>query len=103
MKVCRYVCVLVIILIMAIFTMSEGSRKIKIGYDIMEMENELAMLLEEGKRLKFESGRLRKPEKISMKVNDMELGLSIKKEEDIAVVKKIYKRMDKKLFGKIEA
>jgi len=83
--------------------MSEGSRKIKIGYDIMEMENELAMLLEEGKRLKFESGRLRKPEKISMKVNDMELGLSIKKEEDIAVVKKIYKRMDKKLFGKIEA
>ena len=103
MKICRYVCVLIIILIMAIFTMSEGSRKIKIGYDIMEMENELAMLSEEGKRLKFESGRLRKQEKISMKVNDMELGLSIKEDEDIAVVKKDHKRMNKKLLGKIEA
>ena len=89
MKVCRYVCVLVIILIMAIFTMSEGSRKIKIGYDIMKMENELARLSEESKKLKFRSGKLRKPEKISMKVKDMDLGLSIKEDEDIAVVKKI--------------
>ncbi|MCP4266271.1 MAG: hypothetical protein GY777_11970 [Candidatus Brocadiaceae bacterium] len=103
MKICRYVCVLVIILIMAIFTMSEGSRKIKIGYDIMAMENELAMLLEDCKRLKFESGKLRKPEKISMKVKNMELGLSIKEDEDIAVVKKSHKRMNNKLLGKIEA
>ncbi|MHC4267967.1 MAG: hypothetical protein ACYSTS_05835 [Planctomycetota bacterium] len=103
MKVCRYVCVLVIILIMAIFTMSEGSRKIKIGYDIMRMENELARLSEESKKLRFKSGKLRKPEKISMKVKDMDLGLSIKEDEDIAVVKKFHKNLNKKLFGKIEA
>ncbi len=103
MKVCRYVCVLVIILIMAIFTMSEGSRKIKIGYDIMRMENELARLSEESKKLRFKSGKLRKPEKISMKVKDMDLGLSINEDEDIAVVKKFHKNLNKKLFGKIEA
>ncbi len=103
MKVCRYVCVLVIILIMAIFTMSEGSRKIIIGYDIMKMENELARLSEESKKLKFRSDKLRKPEKISMKVKDMELGLSIKEDEDIAVVKKSHKHLTKKLLGKIEA
>ncbi len=103
MKICRYVCVLVIILIMAIFTMSEGSRKIRIGYDIMAMENEVAMLSEEGIRLKFESGRLRKPEKISLKVKVMELGLSIKEDEDVAVVKKSHKRVNIKLLGKIEA
>ncbi len=83
--------------------MSEGSRKIKIGYDIMKMENEIAMLSEESKRLKFKSGKLRKPEKISMKVNDMNLGLSIKEDEDIAVVRKSHKRINKKLAGKIEA
>ncbi len=103
MKVCRYVCVLVIILIMAIFTMSEGSREIKIGYNIMKMENELARLSEENKKLKFKSVKLRKPEKISMKVKDMDLGLSIKEDEDIAVVKESYKYLNKKLLGKVEA
>jgi hypothetical protein len=83
--------------------MSEGSRKIKIGYDIMRMENELARLSEESKKLRFKSGKLRKPEKISMKVKDMDLGLSIKEDEDIAVVKKFHKNLNKKLFGKIEA
>ena len=47
MKVCRYGCILVVILIMAIFTMSEGSRKIQIGYDITRMEDELVRLSEE--------------------------------------------------------
>ncbi len=103
MKVCRYVCVLVIILIMAIFTMSEGSREIKIGYNIMKMENELVRLSEENKKLKFKSVKLRKPEKISMKVKDMDLGLSIKEDEDIAVVKESYKYLNKKLLGKVEA
>ncbi len=103
MKVCRYVCVLVIILIMAIFTMSEGSRKIKIGYDIMKMENELVRLSEESKKLMFKSGQLRKHEKISMKVKDMDLGLSIKEDDDIAVVKKSHKHLSKILPGKVEA
>lgn len=103
MRVCRYVCVLIIILIMAIFTMSEGSRKIKIGYNIMEMENELARLSEESKKLKLESAKLKKPEKISMKIKDMNLGLSIKEEEDIAVVKKSHKNLSKRLPRKIEA
>ncbi len=103
MKVCRYCCVLVVILIMAIFTMAEGSRKIQIGYDITRMENELMRLSEESKRLKSKSGKLRKPDKISMKVKDMKLDLSVQKDEDIAVVKKSHKHLDKKLGSKIEA
>lgn len=103
MKVCRYSCILVIILIMAIFTMSEGSRKIQIGYDITRMEDELARLSEESKKLKFKSAKLKKTEKISMKVKDMKLDLSIQKDEDIAVVKKSHKYLDKKLGNKIEA
>ncbi len=103
MKVCRYGCVLVVILIMAIFTMAEGSRKIQIGYDITRMENELVRLSEESKRLKSKSGKLRKPDKISMKVKTMKLDLSIQEDEDIAVVKKFPKHMDKKPGNKIEA
>lgn len=103
MKICRYGCILVVILIMAILTMSEGSRKIQIGYDITRMEDELARLSEESKKLKFKSHKLKKPEKISMKVKDMKLDLSIQKDEDIAVVKKSHKYLDKKLGSKIEA
>ncbi|MBT3879960.1 MAG: hypothetical protein HON76_22055 [Candidatus Scalindua sp.] len=103
MKVCRYGCVLVVILIMAIFTMAEGSRKIQIGYDITRMENELVRLSEESKRLKSKSDKLRKPDKISMKVKNMKLDLSIEDDENIAVVKKYPKHLDKKPGNKIEA
>ncbi|GAX62082.1 valyl-tRNA synthetase [Candidatus Scalindua japonica] len=103
MKVCRYGCILVVILIMAIFTMSEGSRKIQIGYDITRMEYELARLSEESKKLKFKSNELKKPEKISMKVKNMKLDLSVQQDEDIAVAKESHKHLDKKLEHKIEA
>ena len=103
MGVCRYSCILVVILIMAIFTMSEGSRKIQIGYDITRMEDELARLSEESKKLKFKSDKLKKTEKISMKVKDMKLDLSVPKDEDISVVIKSHRHLDKKLGSKIEA
>ncbi len=103
MKVCRYCCILVIILIMAIFTMSESSRKIQIGYDITRMEDELMRLSEESKSLEFKSGKLKKADKISMKIKDMKLDLSVQKNEDIAVVKKSHKHLDRKLESKIEA
>ena len=103
MKVCRYGCILVVILIMAIFTMTEGSRKIQIGYDITRMENELVRLSEESKKLKFKSGKLKKVDKISMKVKDMKLNLSVQKDEEIAVVKKSHRHLDKQLGSKIEA
>ena len=103
MKVCRYSCILVVILIMAIFTMAEGTKKIQIGYDITRMEDELARLSEESKKLKFKSAKLKKTEKISMKVKDMKLNLSVQKDEEIAVVKKSHKYLDKKLGNKIEA
>jgi hypothetical protein len=88
---------------MAIFTMTEGSRKIQIGYDITRMENELVRLSEESKKLKFKSGKLKKADKISMRVKDMKLNLSIQNDEDIAVVKKYHNHLDKKLGRKIEA
>ncbi len=103
MGVCRYSCILVVILIMAIFTMSEGSRKIQIGYDITRMEDELARLSEESKKLKFKSDKLKKTEKISMKVKDMKLDLSVPKDEYISVVKKSHRHLDKKLGSKIES
>jgi cell division protein FtsL len=103
MKVCRYGCILLVILIMAIFTMAEGSRKIQIGYDITRMENELVRLSEERKKLKFKSDKLRKQDKISMKVKDMKLNLSIQEDEDIAIVKKPPERLEKEPGNKIEA
>ncbi len=103
MKVCRYGCILVVILIMAIFTMAEGSRKIQIGYDITRMENELVRLSEESKRLKFKSGKLRKQDKIAMKVKDMKLNLGVQEDEDIAVVKKSPEHLKKEPGNKIEA
>lgn len=103
MKVCRYGCILVVLLVMAIFTMSEGSRIIKIGYDVTEMENELAKLSEEGKKLRFRSDKLKRPELISLKVKDMKLDLIVQEDEGIAIVKKSHKSLNKRLPGKIEA
>ena len=103
MKVGRYGCILVIILIMAIFIMSEGSRKIQIGYDIARMEDELVRLSEERKKLIFKSDKLKKPEMISMKVQDMKLNLKVQEDEEIAIVKKSPEHLDKKLESKIEA
>ncbi len=103
MKVCRYGCILVVLLVMAIFTMSEGSRIIKIGYDVAKMENELARLSEESKKLRFKSDKLKRPELISLKVKDMKLDLIVPEEEGIAIVKKSHKSLSKRLLGKIEA
>ncbi len=103
MKVCRYGCILVVLLVMAIFTMSEGSRIIKIGYEVTRAESELARLSEEIKKLRFKSGKLKRSEKIALKVEDMNLGLSIHKDEDIAVAKKSHKSLNQKLHGKVKA
>ena len=103
MKVCRYGCILGVLLVMAIFTMSEGSRIIKIGYDVTKMENELARLSEESKKLRFKSDKLRRPEMISLKVKDMKLDLIVQEEEGIAIAKESHKKLNKRLPGKIEA
>ena len=103
MKVCRYGCILVVLLVMAIFTMSERSRIIKIGYDVTKMEDELARLSEESKKLRFKSDKLKKPEMISLKVKGMKLDLIVQEEESIAIAKESHKKLNKRLPGKIEA
>jgi len=103
MKVCRYGFILVVLVVMAIFTMSEGSRIIKIGYDVTKMENELSRLSEECKKLRFKSDKLKSPEMISLKVKGMKLDLIVQEEEGIAIVKKSHKSLNKRLPGKIEA
>ena len=103
MKVCRYGCILGVLLVMAIFTMSEGSRIIKIGYDVTKMENELARLSEESKKLRFKSDKLKRPEMITLKVKDMKLDLIVQEEESISIAKESHKKLNKRLLGKIEA
>ena len=94
---------LVVLSVMAIFTMSEGSRIIKIGYDVTKMEDELARLSEESKKLRFKSDKLKKPEMISLKVKDMKLDLIVQEDESIAIAKESHKKLNKRLPGKIEA
>ncbi len=103
MKVCRYGCILGVLLVMAIFTMSEGSRILKIGYDVTKMENELARLSEESKKLRFKSDKLKRPEMITLKVKDMKLDLIVQEEESISIAKESHKKLNKRLPGKIEA
>jgi len=103
MRIYRYGCILVVLLVMAIFTMSEGSRIIKIGYDVTKMEDELARLSEESKKLRFKSDKLKKPEMISLKVKDMKLDLIVQEEESIAIAKESHKKLNKRLPSKIEA
>ena len=103
MRIYRYGCILVVLLVMAIFTMSEGSRIIKIGYDVTKMEDELARLSEESKKLRFKSDKLKRPEMISLKVKDMKLDLIVQEEESIAIAKESHKKLNKRLPGKIEA
>jgi cell division protein FtsL len=103
MRIYRYGCILVVLLVMAIFTMSEGSRIIKIGYDVTKMEDELARLSEESKKLRFKSDKLKKPEMISLKVKGMKLDLIVQEEESIAIAKESHKKLNKRLPGKIEA
>ncbi len=101
MRVCRYICVLLIILIMTIFTISESSRTVNIGYNIARMEKELKRLSEENKKLEYKSGRLKVREKVSLRVKDMKLNLIIPdKGKDIILVKKPHEHMDKNPHGK---
>ncbi len=103
MKVYRYICVLVVILVMTIFTISEDSRVIKIGYEITEMEKELKKLSEENKKLALKSDKLKTYDKISLKVKDMKLDLIISDGyKDITIVKKPQEQPNKNLHGKIE-
>ena len=101
MRVCRYICVLLIILIMTIFTISESSRTVNIGYNIARMEKELKKLSEKNKKLEYKSGRLKVREKVSLRVKDMKLNLIIPdKGKDIILVKKPHEHMDKNPHGK---
>ncbi len=83
--------------------MSEGSRIIKIGYDVTKMEDELARLSEESKKLRFKSEKLKRLEMISLKVKDMKLDLIVQEDESIAIAKESHKKLNKRLPGKIEA
>ncbi len=103
MRIYRYGCILVVLLVMAIFTMSEGSRIIKIGYDVTKMEDELARLSEESKKLRFKSDKLKGQEMISLKIKGMKLDLIVQEEESTSIVRKSNKNLNKKLPGKIEA
>ena len=101
MKVCRYICMHLIILIMTIFTISESSRTIKIGYNIAKMEKELIKLSEENKKLEYESGKLKVHEKVALRVRNMKLNLIIPdKGKDIMLVKKPHWHMHKNPHGK---
>ncbi len=101
MRVSRYICVLLIILIMTIFTITESSRTINIGYNIARMEQELRKLSEENKKLEYKSGKLKVREMVSLRVKDMKLNLIIPdKDKDIILVKKPQEHMDKNPHGK---
>ncbi len=104
MKVCRYICIHLIILIMTIFIVSESSRTIKIGYSIAKMEKELIKLSEENKKLEYESGKLKVREKVALRVKDMRLNLIIPdkgdKGKDIMLVKKPHWHMHENPHGK---
>ncbi len=67
------------------------------------MEDELARLSEESKKLRIKSDKLKKPEMISLKVKGMKLNLIVQEEESVSIVRKSNKNLNKKLPGKIEA
>ena len=67
------------------------------------MENELARLSEESKKLRFKSDKLKRPEMITLKVKDMKLDLIVQEEESVSIVRKSNKNLNKKMPGKIEA
>ncbi len=86
---------------MTIFTISESSRTVKIGYNIARMEKELKKLSEKNKKLEYKSGRLKVREKVSLRVKDMKLNLIIPdKGKDIILVKKPHELMNKDPHGK---
>ena len=91
---------------MTLFTISESSRTIKIGYNISRMEKELKKLPEETKKLKYKLGKLKTLKIISLKVKDMKLNLIIPNNSengrDIAIVKKPHKHLDKNPHEEIE-
>lgn len=96
MKICRYICIHLIILIMTIFTISESSRTIKIGYNIAKMEKELKILSEKNKKLEYKSGKLKGREMVSLKIKDMKLNLIVPaKYKDIILVKRPHDDMSK--------
>ncbi len=89
---------------MTIFTIAEGTRTIKIGYSIAEMEEKLEKLIEEDKKLEYKLGKLKTLKKISLRVKEMKLGLFIPDDKkDTILVKEPYEHVNKNSYGKIEA
>jgi hypothetical protein len=89
---------------MTIFTIAEGTRAIKIGYNIAEMEKELKDLVEENKSLEFKLNQSKTLEMISKKVEELELGLVITNDNGYMIlVNKAYGRVKRKPYGKVDA
>ncbi|MCP5005694.1 MAG: hypothetical protein GY941_17425 [Planctomycetes bacterium] len=102
MKAWRYTSVLVIVLVMMIFTIAEGTRTIKIGYNIAEMEEELKGLLEENKSLEYKLSQSKTLETISQKVEELQLDLEITDTNDyIILVNEPYENRKRKSYGKV--
>jgi len=103
MKTGRYICILAIILFMTIFTIAEGTRTIKIGYEIPLKEKELVNLLEENKNLKYKLDKSKTLEMISQKVNELQLGLVMTDDEGyIIIVNEACEKMNGNPHGKRE-
>ena len=103
MKASRYICVLAIILFMTILMIAEGTRTIKIGYEIPLREKELVNLIEENKNLKYILEKSKNLEMISQKVNELQLGLVMTDDEGyIIIVNEACEKMHGKPHGKIE-
>ncbi len=75
MKICRYICMLLITLVMTMFIISESSRSVKVGYDIANTEEELRKLLAENKKLEIKTDWLKTPRKMALRVENMKLNL----------------------------
>ncbi len=104
MKAWRYIGILSIVLIMTIFTIAEGTRTIKVGYNIAEMEVELKDLVEENKNLKYKLNQSKTFEKISQRVENLRLGLVITDDEgSFILVNEAFKKRKRKPFGKVGA
>lgn len=90
MRISRFICILIVFLVMTLLMISESSKTVQIGYSIAKMEQEKRKLSEGNKKLVYKSDKLKTRDKIALKVVDLKLGLIVPAERPNTLVARKY-------------
>lgn len=75
MKICRFLLIIIIIVIMSLIMVWERNQITKIGYEVSRLQNRKNDLIEENRILRLKTGNLLAEERIAFLIKSLDLNL----------------------------